>query len=219
MDAQDQRAYEEVKAHIARELAAFVDDAARARGAAQVMVGVHPLAEPADLTERLRRLGATPARAWLQLARATTSAPPPLPSIEVREVGPDQLGTFMDVFSRGFGMPEDLLPLARGSFQRAGWHTYLAYRDGQAVGCASLGVFGALGWLGNATTLPEQRRQGVQAALIARRVQDAGALGARTVITQVAEDLPEKPNPSEHNMRRAGFVTAYRRPNVLLPTA
>jgi hypothetical protein len=40
----------------------------------------------------------------------------------------------------------------------------------------------------------------------------------QAVFTQVAEDLPEKPNPSEHNMRRAGFQTAYRREHFLLPT-
>ncbi|MFB9994827.1 hypothetical protein ACFFLM_23020 [Deinococcus oregonensis] len=86
------------------------------------------------------------------------------------------------------------------------------------LACGSLYVKEGYGWLGNATTLPEFRRQGAQTALIARRITDAARQGAHTVFTQVAEDLPDKPNPSEHNMRKARFLTAYRREHLILPT-
>ena len=45
--------------------------------------------------------------------------------------------------------------------------------------------------------------------------QPAIALGYRWFVTETGEDLPTKPNPSFHNMLRAGFRLAYQRPNYL----
>ncbi|MVN88236.1 hypothetical protein GO986_15925 [Deinococcus sp. HMF7620] len=195
-----------------------IQAAVRRSGASQIMVSLHPQAQPADLEARLLRLGALPTRALMQLGRDVASSPIPIPAgIEVREVGLDALDTFMEVFERGYGLSGDWRPMFQGILGRLPWHSYLAFQGDEAVGCASLAVFGDFGWLGNAAVVPQHRRQGVQAALIARRIQDSARLGAKYLLTQVAEDLPESPNPSEHNMRRAGFVTAYRRPNYLLP--
>jgi GNAT superfamily N-acetyltransferase len=166
----------------------------------------------------VRALGARPARAWLQLWRDALAPLPPTPGVEVRPVTSDEHATFAAVMLRGFSMPPDFGPLARAVLGRPGWTHYLAWLDGQAVACGSLYVRGGHGWLGNAATLPEWRRRGAQAALIARRVADAAGAGAHTVFTQVAQDLPDRPNPSEHNMRRAGFRTAYQRDHWILPT-
>jgi len=66
-----------------------------------------------------------------------------------------------------------------------------------------------------AGTLPAFRRRGGQGAIMARRIRDAVQLGCRWVITETGEDLPDRPNPSYHNMLRAGFSLAYQRPNYL----
>jgi hypothetical protein len=41
------------------------------------------------------------------------------------------------------------------------------------------------------------------------------AAGCRTFVVETAVDLPAKPNPSFHNVVRAGFTVAYERPNWL----
>ena len=67
-----------------------------------------------------------------------------------------------------------------------------------------------------AATLPAFRGQGAQAALIARRFQEAAMAGCRWMLTETAEDTPSRPAPSFRNMRRYGFNIAYPRPNYLL---
>jgi hypothetical protein len=37
------------------------------------------------------------------------------------------------------------------------------------------------------------------------------------LVTETAEDTPERPNPSDRNMLRAGFRLAYLRDNVMPP--
>jgi hypothetical protein len=34
-------------------------------------------------------------------------------------------------------------------------------------------------------------------------------------VAETGKDLPEKPNPSFHNMIRTGFKVAYHRPNYM----
>lgn len=194
-----------------------LQDLGRAAGLSQVMVGVVPGAQ-GGLGERLRTRGATPARAWMQLWRAAAPVELPAPGLEIREVQAGEVEPFIDVLMRGFGMPPELRVLGSAVAGQSGWRHYLAWDGAEPVASASLFLNGGSGWLGNAATLPQWRRRGAQLALIARRITDAAHFGAHTVFTEVAEDLPDKPNPSEHNMRRAGFLTAYRREHLILPT-
>jgi hypothetical protein len=48
---------------------------------------------------------------------------------------------------------------------------------------------------------------------MARRIADGAALGCRWFTSETGQDLPDKPNPSFHNMLRTGFSVAYHRPN------
>ena len=51
--------------------------------------------------------------------------------------------------------------------------------------------------------------------MMARRLVDGARLGCQWFVTETSEDLPERPNPSYHNMVRMGFQLAYQRPNYL----
>jgi hypothetical protein len=48
-----------------------------------------------------------------------------------------------------------------------------------------------------------------------RRIADGAALGCRWFASETGQDLPDKPNPSFHNMLRTGFRVAYYRPNYM----
>jgi GNAT superfamily N-acetyltransferase len=74
-------------------------------------------------------------------------------------------------------------------------------------------------WLGFGATLPAYRRHGAQNALLARRLGEAAARGARTAVTETGERLPDKPSDSYRNILRAGFHERYLRHNYLSPTA
>jgi hypothetical protein len=61
------------------------------------------------------------------------------------------------------------------------------------------------------------RRRGGQGALMARRIADAVAAGARYLVTETGEPMADEPNPSLANMKRCGFVTVASRLNFVGP--
>lgn len=59
---------------------------------------------------------------------------------------------------------------------------------------------------------------GVQAALLARRLSEAAARGAKVAVTETGERLPDQPSHSYRNILRAGFQEMYLRQNYLSPS-
>jgi ribosomal protein S18 acetylase RimI-like enzyme len=115
---------------------------------------------------------------------------------------------FSDVILRGHGVPEGARVRDRASVARwaevEGWRLYLARRDGEPAGAALLAIDDDVGYLANASTLPDHRRRGVQAALIAARIADAQAAGCEFVASQA-----EFGSASMRNLQRAGLSVAY----------
>jgi ribosomal protein S18 acetylase RimI-like enzyme len=115
---------------------------------------------------------------------------------------------FADVILRGHGVPDGARVRDRASVARwaeiEGWRLYLARRDGAPAGAALLAIDDDVGYLANASTLPDHRRRGVQAALIAARIVDAQAAGCECVASQA-----EFGSASMRNLQRAGLSVAY----------
>lgn len=131
----------------------------------------------------------------------------PAPS-DVQVERADDAERFADLILRGHGVPaaarvRDRASVARWS-ELAGWSRYLARIDGEPAGAALLVVDGDLGYLANASTLPEFRNHGVQTALIAARIRDAAAAGCGLVSSQT-----EFGSASQRNLERAGLQVAY----------
>lgn len=122
---------------------------------------------------------------------------------------------FGEVAREGFGMPPVVAPWLEASVGRPGWLHYLAWDGDTPVATAAMFIRDAVGWLGIAATLPSHRGRGAQSALIARRIQAGIALGCEWFVAETAEDLPDRPSPSYHNMMRGGFSLAYQRPNYM----
>ena len=129
-------------------------------------------------------------------------------SVEVRPSPRDELELYLEIWARGFALPEFLWPDVKRI--RAAWFTvpgfsrYLALVDGAPAACAALYVHGDVGYLCMSATLPEFRGRGAQSALIARRWRDARDAGCRSVTTQTAFG-----GTSQHNMERAGMRLAH----------
>ena len=115
---------------------------------------------------------------------------------------------FADVLLRGHGVPEGARVRDRASVARwaelDAWRLYLARIDGEPAGAALLSLDADLGYLANASTLPEYRRRGVQTALIARRIEDAARAGCDAACSGAAFG-----SPSQRNLQRAGLQVAY----------
>lgn len=72
--------------------------------------------------------------------------------------------------------------------------------DGRPIGCASLTVRDGVATLGGMSTVPTERRRGVQAELIRYRLQSARSQGCELVTTTAATG-----GASERNLIRHGF--------------
>ncbi len=84
--------------------------------------------------------------------------------------------------------------------------------DDRVVGCATLKITGEAATLGGMSTVPAERRQGVQTALIRRRLQDALDAGCRYAMTSAEEG-----SASERNLRRLGFRPSHTKVDYVRP--
>jgi len=191
-------------------LAAYRDAAGR-----RYFVQLSPAARPPELTEWLRDRGLARYNGWAKLIyRRDTTTPPRLAAdLVVERIGPDRAGDFAGIVCAAFDWPPSILPWVGALVGRQRWSHYLAFADGEAVATGAVFIRDDVAWLGFAATAPSFRRRGAQSALIARRMGEALEAGCRTIVSETAEDLRDRPAPSFRNLRRLGFESLYIRPN------
>ncbi len=85
-------------------------------------------------------------------------------------------------------------------------HMFVAFdsADNRPIGCASTTVRDGVAMLGGMSTIPAERRRGVQAALLRHRLDHARRLGCDLVVTTAATG-----GASERNLLRHGFTPAF----------
>jgi GNAT superfamily N-acetyltransferase len=148
-----------------------------------------------------------------QRARPTAAA------IDVQMASEGDFESWLDVLVAAFATPDaDGVPAAEsfdpavlraaiGDFVRGASLTrYVARIAGRTVGGDSMRTRGAIVQLCGAGTLPSERRQGVQSALLERRLVDARRAGCTTAVITV------RPGSKSHeNASRRGFALLYVR--------
>ncbi len=154
----------------------------RGRAACSWEVGTH--ARPADLVERLHRLGLVDDEPTaLAIGMVLTEAPEAPPAdVEVRRVSTDdEFHEAERIAAIAFGAGE---PPKRQYVPDPNNVIYLAYLDDRPVarGSAAFGERGAT--LFGGSTLPEARGRGAYRALVAARWEDAAARGTPVLVTQ-----------------------------------
>jgi GNAT superfamily N-acetyltransferase len=148
----------------------------------------------------------------------------PASRVEVTPCGPQELSTWLEVTSTGFANPDTQGVASHETFSReavervmsdlAGATSlvrYLARRDGVPAGGASMRTADGICQLCGAATLPEHRRQGVQSAMLARRLDDAARAGCAVAVVTT---LPG--SKSQQNAQRLGFELLYTRAVLVL---
>ncbi|MBI1257720.1 MAG: hypothetical protein GC204_09640 [Chloroflexi bacterium] len=176
---------------------------------------VSPQAQPGNLAERLSKRGFKPAYNLAKMLRGNEPAPKIETDLRIERVDQTNVAQFADVGIRGFGFPEVFAPVLASIAEFPDAYGYVAYDGDVPAAIGHLIVRDEIGELANAVTLPEYRRRGAQGAIMAQRIRDGLDLGCRWFSTETGEETPASPNPSYHNMLRAGFTLAYLRPTYL----
>jgi hypothetical protein len=148
------------------------------------------------------------------------SAPGPAraPDVRIERVTAETAGRWKETLVDGFacsdetGVPVDQLSrdaiaaVIDDVLQTRDFDRYLAFAGGALAGAASMRVHDGVALLTGSATLAALRRRGVQAALIAARLEDAAARGAELSVITTAPG-----SQSQANVMKHGFTLAYAR--------
>jgi GNAT superfamily N-acetyltransferase len=131
----------------------------------------------------------------------------PAGSIVIRPANTELLATWQATSALGWGHEDPAAHRASDVFARVaaaidGDGLILASDaiDGRPIGCASLTIRHGVATLGGMSTLPTERRRGVQAELIRYRLESARSQGCELATTTAATG-----GASERNLIRHGF--------------
>jgi GNAT superfamily N-acetyltransferase len=147
-------------------------------------------------------------------------------SISISPAGPNENAAWMDAVATGFLHPDTFDgPPSHESFSRAaierifadtlaspGFERFVARRNGEIAGGASLRLQDGIAQLAGAATLPQHRRHGVQSALLRYRLHDAARRGC-----DVAVVTTQPGSKSAENVERFGFSVLYVRAILVKP--
>jgi len=173
--------------------------------------------QPDSLPAWLEKRGFTKGYAWMKFSRPCEPLPKASTDLDIRVVGAD-LGTqFGKVVHEGFGLPPVVGQWVARLAGREHWVCTIAFDGNTPVGAGAVFVKGEYAWLGFGATLPSHRKRGAQNALLARRIEEAAARGAKVAVTETGEQQADKPSNSYRNILRAGFEEKYVRQNYLSP--
>jgi len=129
----------------------------------------------------------------------------------------ERVDIFVEVATSGFGVDggpvhETLVEVCRRLISRPGIYSFLALVDGEPAGGGQLGVDEGVAALFGTSVLPAFRRRGVQAALIARRLEQARDEGCNMAT------IGSRPGiATERNSARLGFYVAYTKVIMAMP--
>lgn len=168
--------------------------------------------------ELLSSRGYSPIEASTVLVRPTRSpAVADAGLVTARRVEHDELTSWSRVMVEGLSSESaevasvinDLAPVMARS---EGVHCFVAERKGQPIASGIVSIKNGIAVLGGASTVPTERRQGAQAALLQARLQYAAELGV-----DLAMLVAGPGSGSQRNAERKGFRPVYVRSKWLLP--
>jgi GNAT superfamily N-acetyltransferase len=194
-----------------------VVDRAREQGVGAVTLQLQPRVLPGDWSDVAARHGLTQGTI---MVKCFGPAEPQTVETDLRvtRLGPEHAADFVRIMAAGFGFEQTAEADAMfdgAQFFDGDWATYGAWDGDTLLGVArmlavaetdSVALFGA-------STLPEGRNRGAQGALLDVRVREARDRGLRWASAETWLESADNPNPSQHNMRRAGLTEVHARPN------
>ena len=188
----------------------------RRSGVKNVSVNVSPIAQPAELGGWLEARGFRREGNAAKIYRRAGNPRAIETGLRVTEVTQANVADLATALEDGFGMTPGRGAVVATAAGKPGWRWFVAYDGAQPAGAGGLYAFDRVGWLGYGATVPSHRRRGAQGAIIAARVTAAAEMGCEWVTSETAEDKPEAPVSSFHNMIRNGFELLFLRASYAL---
>jgi GNAT superfamily N-acetyltransferase len=144
------------------------------------------------------------------LPRADAAVMPWSASVQARHIEADEVTRWAKTTAQGWSETPEITAFMRDfgqlTAESRGTHCFLAERDGTAIAAGALTMHGGVALLAGASTVPEWRGQGAQAALLAARLRFAAEQGC-----DLAMMGAEPGSASQRNAERQGFRIAYTR--------
>ncbi|WP_435106442.1 GNAT family N-acetyltransferase [Arhodomonas sp. AD133] len=184
-------------------------------GAGRFFLHLHEAAQPPEIVDWLAQTGMKPHRRWVKFIRDTDTSWNARTDLHIAEATAETAAAFGRIAASGFDLTPTGGELLAQLVGRPGWHIFLGFAGDEPVGTGALFVDGEVGWCDWAATRPEYRGHGSQSALLATRIDQARALGCRTLYATTGEAVPGDPQHSYHNLPRAGFRELYCRDNYI----
>ena len=179
---------------------------------APVFHEVSPLADPAVLP-LLHARGYAPVELTSVLYRGIDEADgreEAAGPVRARRVSAGEEARWADTSARGWGETPELAAFMRDfglvSAHAEGTRCFLAEQDGEPVAAAALAVHDGVALLAGASTRPEHRGRGAQAALLRARLRAAAEAGCTLAMMGA-----QPGSASQRNAERQGFRIAYTR--------
>jgi GNAT superfamily N-acetyltransferase len=185
-------------------------------GASRFMVSWAPVCRPEDAGHWFLERGFRRIPSVVRLTRRTDLHVHPASDLRVVEATVADTERFGELAARCNELPPEYAPGLNSTIGRPGWRHYFVLDGDRAIAAGALYVEGDVAWAGLGGTLPEDRRRGAQTALLARRVRDARADGARWITSWTTAESADRPNQSLRNMKRLGFEVSYELQNFVL---
>lgn len=169
------------------------------------------------LTTEARRMldgtGFIKKRGWMKFR---SDKPEPIEAnstLLVEQIGSDKATDFGMVVWKAFGMLDISIPLMAGLADDVRWKLFVSYEDEKPAGAGALFVNENVGWFEWGATLPEFRRRGSQASIMAARLSLARELDCKYIFTETGEAVEGDPQHSYKNILKAGFKESILRQN------
>lgn len=192
-------------------------DTYRQAGISRYFVQRHPDARPPALAGWLLAAGLEKARGWQKFRRGREPVPQLETDLRIERIGPEHGAAFGRIVADAFDLGDAAAPWLACLAGRPGWHLFMSFDGDTPAGAGAVYVRGDLAWSDYGATAPAYRRRGSQAALLARRVEHALALGCREIFTCTGEAVPGDPQHSYRNILKVGFEETYVRENYAPP--
>lgn len=137
------------------------------------------------------------------------------------ELGRNELEEFICAFLAVYPQPPEAEEATevciRAQYGQPEWHCYVARMEGAVAAFGAMYVNDGAAALISAATVPQFRRQGCQAALLARRMADAAELGCELIWSHAACGSSSQRNMERRGMRPAAVKYRYERPLISPP--
>ena len=135
------------------------------------------------------------------------------PSLRVRQADPSEGVLYGSVAARGWSEHPEVMPYIRdfAKLSMACATCFFAEQGGKPLATAALFMHDGTALLAGASTIPEGRRRGAQAALLDMRLRTAASNGCDLAMMVAAPG-----SASQRNAERQGFRIAYTRTKWML---